>query len=174
MSAPQADRMIALWAEMVRTLMRSASEDGLSSVAGTTDREEALSFVDVWVQEDIAALAHPAPAAPLDPIDLRSEAALDAFMSGLDSPWHSDESRRSWCRMFLRDAAMGHLRLAAPAAPLDPILAALSEEQRAIVIELIAARQQTPAEWLSDVVMDLGLGRAAGRDYPSPTQEVPA
>jgi len=79
MSAPQADRMIALWAEMVRTLMRSASEDGLSSVAGTTDREEALSFVDVWVQEDIAALAHPAPAAPLDRLTITEADLREAF-----------------------------------------------------------------------------------------------
>jgi len=50
-------------------------------------------------------------------IDLRSEAALDTFIAGLDSPWHTPEGRREWCRLFLQDAAMGVLRL--PAAVLN-------------------------------------------------------
>jgi hypothetical protein len=28
---------------------------------------------------------------------------LDSFIAGLDSPNHSDESRRAWCRLFFRD-----------------------------------------------------------------------
>jgi len=67
--------------------------------------------------------------APLGAIDLRSEDALDAFIAGLDSPWHSPESRRGWCRLFLRDAAMGVLRLVA--TPLDdPLFAASNALKR--------------------------------------------
>jgi len=47
----------------------------------------------------------------LNDLVLRSEAALDTFIAGLDSPNHSESSRRAWCRLFLRDAAMGVLRL---------------------------------------------------------------
>lgn len=46
------------------------------------------------------------------PVDLWSEQALDVFIAGLDHPNHSEKSRRGWCRLFLRDAALGFLRLA--------------------------------------------------------------
>jgi hypothetical protein len=32
-----------------------------------------------------------------------SEEMLDQFIAGVDSPYHSPESRKAWCRLFLRD-----------------------------------------------------------------------
>lgn len=39
---------------------------------------------------------------------------LDAFIAGLDSPNHSEASRRDWCRLFYRD-----MQRAATPPPLD-------------------------------------------------------
>ena len=57
-----------------------------------------------------------------------------------------------------------------PVALDEALLTALSEEQRRIVVDLTASRQQTVAEWFSDVVMEMGLGRAGGKEYPAPVR----
>ncbi len=44
------------------------------------------------------------------PLMPASEAVLDAFLAGLDSPWHSKESRREWVRLFIRDVAAGRIK----------------------------------------------------------------
>ena len=79
--------------------------------------EEVVTIVAAAIAAGVT-LAHTPP----EPVDLRSEAALDAFIAGIDSPWHSDESRRGWCRLFLRDAAMGVLRLPDPRPAPDAAL----------------------------------------------------
>lgn len=51
----------------------------------------------------------------------------------------------------------------------DPVASlGLSDEQTAILRDLLASRQQTISEWLGDVLMDMGLGRATGKQYPPP------
>lgn len=52
------------------------------------------------------------------------------------------------------------------ADPLDVERLGLSAEQTAILRDHLASRQQTVAEFFGDVLMEYGLGRATGKDYP--------
>lgn len=42
----------------------------------------------------------------------------------------------------------------------------LSDEQTELLRDHLASRQQTVGEFLGDMLMDIGLGRATGKDYP--------
>lgn len=44
----------------------------------------------------------------------------------------------------------------------------LSDEQTLLLHDHLASRQQTLPEWLGDVLMHMGLGRATGRNYAPP------
>jgi hypothetical protein len=90
------------------------------SQAWSSPDQMADMLLDGLATLDAARQPAPEPTAALEPIDLRSEDALDMFVAGLDSKWHTPESRRSWCRLFLRDAAMGVLRLYAPTPSAAP------------------------------------------------------
>jgi hypothetical protein len=67
---------------------------------------------------------------------------------------------------------MGLLGEAAQPAPgLDVEALGLSAEQTTILRDHLASRQQTLSEFLGDMLMDIGLGRATGREYPPPAIE---
>jgi hypothetical protein len=55
--------------------------------------------------------AVPEPGSPTMPDTLTEipDDVLDTFIAGLDSPNHSPESRRAWCRLFLRDMSLAHI-----------------------------------------------------------------
>lgn len=60
-----------------------------------------------------------------------------------------------------------------PAAPpLDVERLGLSDEQTAILRDHLASRQQTVSEFIGDLLMDVGLGRATGKEYPPPARLV--
>jgi len=110
---------------------------------------------------------YPLPAPPADGVprtafDVISEAwrqdfnSLDAFIATLHKNGYE-------IRPIEAEAAQ-------PAPGLDVETLGLSAEQTTILRDHLVSRQQTISEFLGDVLMDLGLGRATGRDYPTPAR----
>jgi hypothetical protein len=72
-----------------------------------------------------------------------------------------------WCRQHAE--SLGGWRLAPP----DPMVIVLSDEQQAILHDHLASRQQTASQFFGDVLMEYGLGRAIGKEYPPPAGATP-
>jgi hypothetical protein len=88
---------------------------------------------------------------------------------------HHDPEACDGCRR-LADAMHAAGLALTPAEPrpapagLDVVDLGLSAEQTIVLRDLLGSRQQTVSEWLGDCLMDWGLGRVAGRDYPPAMQ----
>jgi hypothetical protein len=58
----------------------------------------------------------------------------------------------------------------APEGELDVARLGLSAEQTGNLRDHLASRQQPVSEFLGDVLMEIGLGRATGKEYPPPAR----
>jgi hypothetical protein len=111
----------------------------------------------------------------------RLEAEIERLRVTLTEIWECSRSLTGYCQWCDARPEINH-QLDCPAElALDAIFVTtqedverlgLSSEQTVILREHLASRQQTVSEFLGDVLMEYGLGRTAGKEYPSSTQFV--
>ena len=92
---------------------------------------------------------------------VRSLKLPDWLGSKIESAWEDSA--------YLVDITAAPPAALAQTEPLDVERLGLSAEQTAIMRDHLASRQQTVSEFFGDVLMEMGLGRATGKEYPGPS-----
>ena len=112
----------------------------------------------------------------------REQAEVERLGATLVEIWECSRSLTGYCQWCDARPEINH-QLDCPAElALDAIFATtqedverlgLSSEQTVILREHLTKRQQTVSEFLGDILMEYGLGRAMGKEYPPPSIQFP-
>ena len=107
---------------------------------------------------------------------------IERLRATLIEIWEYSRSLTGYCQWCDARPEINH-QLDCPAElALDAIFATtqedverlgLSSEQTVILREHLTKRQQTVSEFLGDILMEYGLGRAMGKEYPPPSIQFP-